>query len=242
MKRAGFAALALAAVIAACSVDPDLDRAGTIANGIAIDSLRFLPLGSQYVLRDSASPIAFLGYHAGYVCSRFLDLGLQAEPQGTPRAYRPATRVRMPAGDECPLDSGARDTSATHVFAEGDSVRLATPAGTITDAAKLVSGRPDSSSIRGVPDSNRVFTAGKLTFRDTSALGRVLIADSLPACLYLNSADWKKGGGDTITVRITWVTVDPGSGPGTCAGTGLSDTIPVLPRRALRSGSGGPAD
>jgi hypothetical protein len=238
MKRFGFAALALAA--AACSVDPDLDRAGTIANGIAIDSVRFLPFGSRFVLKDSASPIAFLGYHAGYACSRFLELGLGTGPEGAPPAYRPSTRVRLPAGDECPLDSGARDTSATYAFKDGDTIRLATPAGTITDSARLVAGRLDSSSIRGVPDSNRVFTAGKLTYMDSSAHGRVLVADSVPDCMYLNSADWEKGSRDTVTVRITWVTVDAGSGPAGCADTAASDTIPVLARRALRHGTGGP--
>jgi hypothetical protein len=236
MKRTVFAALALslALLAAACSVDPGEDRAGTVATGIAVDSVRFLPFGSRFILRDSAVPIAFVGYHAGYACSRFLELGLKDEPEGNPPAFRPSTRVRLPGDDECALDSGARDTSAFHVFREGDSIRLATPAGIVTDTAKLVAGRPDSNSIQGVPDSNRTFTVGKLTYRDSTAMGKVLYADSVPACMYLNSAEWAKGAGDTLAIRITWVVLDPESAPGACEGFSHDDTIPVLPRRSLR--------
>jgi hypothetical protein len=240
MKRTAFAALALAA--AACSVDPGPDRPGTIANGIAVDSVRFLPFGSRFILRDSAVPIAFLGYHAGYVCSRFLELGLKDDPEGSPAAYRPSTRIRLPGDDECAVDSGGRDTLATHVFRVGDSIRLADPAGKITDVAELVSGRLDSNSIRGVLDSNRTFTVGKLTYRDSTAAGSILEADSVPACMYLNTAEWSKGAGDTVVVRMTWVILDPGSEPGDCAGPARSEQIRVLPRRPWPRGAAGAAE
>jgi hypothetical protein len=239
MKRTVFAALGLAA--AACSVDPGQGRAGTVATGIAIDSVRFLPFGSRFVLRDSAAPIAFLGYHAGYVCSRFLDLGLKDEPEGEPLAFRPSTRVRLPGEDECALDSGGRDTSAVHVFRDGDTIRLANSAGKITAKAELVSGRLDSNTIRGVPDSNGIFTVGKLTYRDSPAAGKLLDADSVPDCMYLNSAEWAKGAGDTVAVHLTWVTLDPEASAGGCEGA-RTDQILVLPKRAWPPGSAGPPD
>jgi hypothetical protein len=229
--RIAFAGLALAA--AACSVDPGQDRAGTVAAGIAVDSVRFLPIGSRFVLRGSETGVAFLRYHAGYVCSRFLAAGLSEGAEGEPPAYRAALRVRLPASDECALDSGRYDTSVTRIFREDGLVRLANAAGKVTDSAPAVVGRLDSVSIRGVPDSNKAFTSGKLTYRDSSARGRTLSADSVPECTWLNSAEWSKGTGDTVEVRLTWVTVDPAADPEECEDAPHFDERAVLPRRAL---------
>ncbi len=234
MIRYAFAAFALMA--AACAVDPGQERPGTVVNGIAVDSVRFLPYGSRFILRDSAAPVAFLGYHAGYVCSRFLEMGIKDAPEGEPAAYRPATRISLPGNDECALDSGGRDTSAAHVFRAGDSIRLATPAGKVTDSARLVAGRMDSNSIKGVPGKDRSFSVGKLTYRDSSASGKVLEADSVPACMYLNTAEWAKGTGDTVAIRMTWVMVDPESDPNGCAHPARAERIPVLPQRAWPPG------
>jgi len=244
MIRRGWVGLSVIAVaLSACSVDPGTDRTGTLVAGIQVDSVRFLPIGSRFVLRDSAASIAFLGYHAGYVCSRFLRLGLADAPGGIPPAYRPETQVRLPASDECALDSGARDTTASHVFASSeDTVRLANSADTVTDVAVLVSGQFKLDSLRGVPDSNSIFTVGKLTYaKSDSAAGPVLTAYSVPACIYLNSAEWEKGQKDTVTVRYTWLFLDPADSPDSCQGPTHDEVLPILPRRFLRmNGSSGP--
>lgn len=235
MIRRGSAILAVIAVaLVACSVDPGTDRAGTLASDIRIDSVRFLPLGSRFVLRDSATPIAFLGYHAGYVCSSFLRLGLTDVPAGLPPAYRPQTQVRLPASDECPLDSGARDTAASHVFSEGSLIRLANTAGEVTDAATPVYGKPGSDSIRGVPDSGGTLSIGNVTYRNSGATGAgELILDSLPPCRYLNTADSEKPNGDTVLVRFSWVDFDPTT-TDACDGPPHGDSSAVLPHHALR--------
>lgn len=235
-----FVPLLLGMALAACSVDPGADRTGALADGIAIDSSRFLPLGSRFVLRDSAAPIAFLGYHAGYLCSRFQRLALQDAPSGATPAYRPETQVRLPAADECALDSGGRDTVVTHSFSEGTLIRLANPLGQVTDSALLVSGRFAADSIRGLLAADKSLSAGNLTYRDSGSLGTPeLRADSVPACRYLNSADWEKSKGDTLTVRLTWVTLDPAASPDSCRGPVHSDASPVRPRRLLRMGNAG---
>jgi hypothetical protein len=237
MIRRGRVGLSLIAVaLSACSVDPGTDRTGTLVAGIQVDSVRFLPIGSRFVLRDSATSIAFLGYHAGYVCSRLLRLGLADAPGGVPPAYRPETQVRLPASDECALDSGARDTTASRVFSiADDTLRLANPAGKVTDSALLVSGRLEKDSLRGVPDSNGTFTVGKLAYaKSDSASGPVLTADSVPACIYLNSAEWEKGKGDTLTVRYTWLFLDPADSPDSCQGPTHDEVLTILPRRFLR--------
>jgi hypothetical protein len=221
--------------LAACSVDPGTDRAGTVAEGIAIDSVRFLPIGSRFVLRDSATQVAFLGYHSGYVCSRFLRLGLEDAPSGAVPAYRPETRVRLPGSDECALDSGSRDTVAPHVFSEGAIIRLANPLGVVTDSATSISGRLEADSMRGVLGADKSLSKGNLTYNDSGSSGSPeLHADSVPACRYLNSADWEKSTGDTITIRLTWVTYDPVVYADVCQGPVHPVVSDVHPRRELR--------
>lgn len=234
MKRGLLCALAVFA--AACSVDPGQDRAGAEAAGIRIDSVRFLPFGSRFVLADSATDVAFLGYHAGYVCSRFLELGLADAPTGAVPAYRPVTRIRLPGGGECPVDSGGRDTVAAHVFAAGALIRLADVSGRVTDSALLVRGRIAYDSIVGVPDSaGKSFAAGKIAYRDGGpGLPGELSADSVPACRYLNSADREPGSGDTLKIRYTWVTLDPSASPDSCRGPARPVAAPVRDHRELR--------
>jgi hypothetical protein len=224
-----------AIVLAACSVDPGSDRPGTLAEGIAIDSVRFLPIGSRFVLRDSASPIAFLGYHAGYVCSRFLRLGLADALAGVTPAYRPETQVRFPASDECALDSGGRDTTVAHVFSGEALIRLANPLGQVTDSALPIPGKMGFDSIRGFPDSTGALSIGNVTFRDSTASGiKEVRIDSLPQCRFLNSADWEKSKGDTVMIRFSWVDLDPAAVADACQGPLHSDSSVVGPHRTLR--------
>jgi len=222
-------------LLAACSVDPGADRAGALAEDIAIDSVRFLPIGSRFVLRDSASPLALLGYHAGYVCSRFLRLGLQDAPSGVTPAYRPETQVRLPASDECALDSGGRDTVVTHVFSDEALVRLANPLGQVTDSALPIPGKLGFDSIRGLPDSVGALSIGNVTFQNSTASGTGdLRIDSLPQCRFLNSSDWEKSRGDTVLIRFSWVDLDPAAVVGSCQGPLHSDSSAVRPHRSLR--------
>jgi hypothetical protein len=223
-----------ALALAACSVDPGSDRAGALAGGIAINSVRFLPIGSAYVLKDSATPVAFLGYHAGYLCSRFLKLGLQLAPGGLTLTYRPDTQVRLPASDECALDSGSRDTIATHVFSEGAIISLVNTLGEVTDAATLVSGKMGTDSLLFYPDSGGTFSMGNFTYLDSVSPGVGELRDSLlPPCRYLNSADREQIKGDTVLIRFSWVDFDP-TGEGSCSGEPHFDSTKVMPHLALR--------
>ncbi len=224
-------------LLAACSVDPGADRAGAVAEDIAIDSVLFLPIGSRFVVKDSSSPIAFLGYHSGYVCSRFLRLGLQDAPSGATPAYRPETQIRLPVSDDCALDSGGRDTTVSHVFSEEALVRLANPLGEVTDSALPVPGKMGFDSIRGLPDSSGALSIGNVLFRDSAALATgALRVDSLPQCRFLNSADWEKSKGDTVLIRFSWVDLDPSAVDDACQGPLHSDSSAVRPHRSLRMG------
>jgi hypothetical protein len=226
----------IALLAAACSVDPWGDREGTTVRDIAVDSLRFMPLGGRFVLKDSAAPIAFLGYHAGYLCAKILEMGVRDIPVGEPPAFLPSTRVRLPGNPDCAFDSGGRDTTVPHAFSGGSVIRLANSGGTLTDSALLVSGTMAFDSARGALGVAGTFTSGHFTYREASTLAPGLFfADSLPPCVRLNHADFEKNAkGDTVMVRYSWVTLDGVSAPGGCAGPAEPDSVAVAPHRPLR--------
>lgn len=235
--RAALAAIALSA--AACSLDPWSGREGVIAEGIRVDSLRFTPAGSRYVLRDSAARIRLVEYRTGYAvgpaCARILALGVDSVPAGIPPAYPPVSRVQMPGNPEtCPVDSGGRDTTVTRVFRDGTVIRLANSRNAITDSALLVAGTMSFDSVKGIAGVAGTFSAGGLTFRDSSVVApRFLFTDSVDACRRLNQAEYRKGDaegkGDTIRVWFSWVKLDSSAVAGGCAGL-ATDSVPVSRR------------
>lgn len=240
-RYAGPALAAAALLAAACSLEPWAGREGTIVENVRVDSLRFLPYGSRYVLRDSASPIRFqdlrTGYAVGRECARILVLAVDSIPAGTPPAFPPVTRVQMPGNPEtCAVDSGGQDDTVAHVFRAGSVIRLANSAGAITDSANLVSGTIAYDSIKGITGVAGTFSAGSLTFRDSSSLApRFLFSDTVDGCRRLNQAEYRKGDGkgkgDTVTVRYSWVTLASAAEGPTCGGPAARDSVPVLPER-----------
>lgn len=231
--------LGLACLAASCSLEPWSGREGTFAEDIRIDTLRFLPYGSRYVLRDSATPIRFIDISTGYAlgpgCASILAMGVDSIPRGTPPAYAADSRVRLPGNPEnCAVDSGGRDTTFSHVFTDGSIVRLSNSALKITDSATLVAGTMRRDSIKGIPGDALTFQVGPLTFRDSSSLApRFLFSDTVHPCKRMNHADFWKGDstgkGDTITVHYSWVILDPVETD--CGGAAQRDSVPVFRRR-----------
>ncbi|MDB5104516.1 MAG: hypothetical protein JWP91_2205 [Fibrobacteres bacterium] len=215
------------------STYPDRDPA--TVEDIRVDSVKILPYGSRYLLGDSATPLAILGFYPGYRCSRILEIGIADAPTGIPPAYRPSTRVRLPGTPDCALDTigrASRDTTVPHVFgSDASMVRLANSAGRITDSARVVRGTLAFETLSGKLGIAGTLSKGQWTYRDSSAVAsRRLFGDSLPPCRFLNQADFEKTG-DTVTVRFSYVTLDPSAAPDSCNGAAHADSLdPAKPR------------
>ncbi len=193
------------------------DRQPAIVEGIRVDSLRFLPAHSRFVLIDSATKVLFKGYHvgygrhAGYDCTEILEMKLESLTKSQPAAFGPKTRVRLPTGVDCPLDTAGQDSLLSYVFPAGrDSIiRLYNSSGRLTDSAMLVRGRLFQDSLKGKPSGEaHLFTQGHWTFLDsTAAIRRRLFVDSLGCGDFLNRGTYSIHV-DTVKVRISWVTLD----------------------------------
>ncbi|GEM_PF-1659920 len=214
--------------VAGCGGGVWPERDPTTVEGIRVDSVRILPFGSRFVLSDSASRVEFVHVHIGYSCSKILEMELASEPSGFPAAFRPSTRVRLPAAPDCALDSGLSDTTISHVFgADLGFVRVANSEGKATDSARVVRGVMAFDSLTGPLGIAGTVSRGPWTFRDSSALApRMLFGDSLSSCSYLNQADFRKAG-DTLTIRLSYVTLDPSASPDSCRGAVRPDSVPV---------------
>jgi hypothetical protein len=216
--------------LAGCGVGSSIDREPQIVEGIRVDSVRILPFGSRFVLRDSATRILFRKFHPGYLCSEILELDLAAAGGGNPPVFLPKSSVRLPASGDCAVDSSGRDSIIVHVFGTGlDTVRLANSAGKPTDRAEVVRGVMSFDSLQGnFSPGHPTFMRGHLTVVDsTGGVARSLYADSLSSCQHLNQADFTPNG-DSLKVRLSLVTVDAAASADTCRGPVHSETIPIL--------------
>lgn len=236
--------LFIAMLAAACSLEPWSGREGTIVQNIQVDTLRFLPYGGRFILRDSATPIRHIGFRTGYKvakdCARILSMDVDSVPMGMPPAFPSVSRIQLPGNPEnCPTDTGGRQAAVfPHVFKDGTTIRLANSALKITDSSTLVRGTISFDSIKGVTGAASTFPVGGLLFRDSSSIAnRFLFTDTVPPCKRLNHADYWKGDslgkGDTVMVRYSWVTLDASEG---CAGPATRDSVPASRRRAYRAG------
>lgn len=224
--------LTLIASLAACSLEPDSHRAGTVAEDIDIDSVRLLPYGSLYIRQDSATGVRFFKVHKGYDCSQVLALGVDSVVSGFPPAYQPFSRIRLPGGSDCAFDSSGRDTTVTRVFRDASTVRLANSRGKICDSARVARGAFVYDSIRGIPGTSTTFSAGKLTFRDSSSLAaRFLFTDTIGPCLRFNQAQFEKEKGDTLKVTFSWMRLEPAAPGDSCGGVSHVDSVPVSRKR-----------
>lgn len=233
------AALALAAVLSAlqgCGVGTDLDRDPATVDGIRVDSVRILPLGSRFVLADSATRLAFRRFHAGYACSRVLEMGLAAQGSGDPAVFAPKTSVRLPGSEDCALDTAGRDTAITFVFGAGPAgVRLTNSAGKATDSAAVARGKIAFDSLQGkFSPLTHTFSLGLFTVRDSSGgKPRVLFADSLTPCQSLNHANFTAKADTSLLIRYSLIGRDSTAAADTCHGGTHRDSIPVLPADSL---------
>ncbi len=210
-------AIIWAAIFSGCGQSTWSDRQPAIVEGIRVDSLRFVPAHSRFVLLDSASKVLFKGYHvgyglhAGYDCIEILDMKLESLSKSQPAAFGPKTRVRLPTGVDCPLDTAGQDSLLTYVFpAGGDSIiRLRNSSGRLTDSAMLVRGRFFQDSLKGKPSGEtHVFAQGHWSFLDSTAtIRRRLFVDSLGCNDFLNQGTYAIKL-DTVKVRVSWVTLD----------------------------------
>lgn len=237
------AAILLALLAAACSLEPWSGREGSVVENVQVDTLRFLPYGSRYILRDSATPIRHIGFRTAYAvgkdCAVILSMGVDSVPVGMPAAFPAFSRIRLPGNPEtCPIDTGGQSQVVPHTFKDGTIIRIANSALKITDSATLIRGTIAFDSIVGVTGLAETFEVNGLTFRDSSSLAdRALFTDTVPPCKRLNQSDWWKGDslgkGDTVKVRYSWVTLDASEG---CSGPAARDSVKSAKRRSWRAG------
>ena len=217
--------MAWTAILSGCDQSTWSDRQAAVVEGIRIDTVRFVPAHSRFILRDSATKILFKGYHVGYGnhpgynCTEILEMRLAPIPASQPAAFGPKTRIRLPTGLDCPIDTAGHDTLFTYVFPTGlDSIiRLQNSLGKVQDSAKLVRGRMNQDSIKGVPSrETHVLSQRRWQFLDSTSLFRQRIyADSLGCGEFLNQGTFSKKG-DMVKVRVSWVTLDSAFTPDTC--------------------------
>jgi hypothetical protein len=223
------AAMLASAAMQACGVGSEIDRPAQSVSGIRVDSLKILPSGSRFILRDSAVRIRMGKFYPGYACSEILALGLDSIAAGSPPAYAPLTRVRLPASAECAVDTLGRDSVLTRVFREQAGwIRLANSSGTITDSAQVVPGSISRDSLIGKFSADtHTFSQGAYTVVDSSVQAqRSLYADSLVCGQSLNQAEYATHG-DSLRVRLTVVTLDSAARPDTCRGHTHPETITI---------------
>jgi hypothetical protein len=226
------AAAIIACLPAGCMTEQYPDRDPLVVENAPVDSLAFLPPGARYVLEDSLSAILFQGYRPGYACTEVTALDLSRRAGLNPPGFSARLDLRLPARPTCAITDSARDTVAEFRFtaADGPVVRLLDSSGTVLDTALLVEGALSADTLVHVGPALTA-SEGRFTYRDSSGtLGRLLFADSLGACEFLNHAEFSEQR-DTTTIRFTWVTLDPSAAPDSCMGPSRQDTITPIPAR-----------
>src|SRR5690348_4045792 len=91
LRRGAAAILILGgALLSACSQSAWPEREAKTVDNVAVDSLKFLPIGSRFVLADSSTPVLFKGFHKGFACTRVLDIDLvRRDADSVPAGYHP---------------------------------------------------------------------------------------------------------------------------------------------------------
>ncbi|MDQ2999684.1 MAG: hypothetical protein M3Y08_00275 [Fibrobacterota bacterium] len=206
------------------------ERSPVTVENVRIDTVRFLPPGGRFILQDSLVRIQLKGINIGYACSEILELKLEDAPSGTPPAFKPRSRIRLPAVPDCAVDSNAvQDSILTRIFGAGTGiVRIANSSGKPMDSAQVVRGTLHSDSLEGVVGITRTLTKRPWTFQDSlGSLSRTVSGDSLSSCTFLNKAEFSAVK-DTVKVRLSYVTLDSAASPDSCRGPLHRDTVPAI--------------
>lgn len=225
----------MAVLASGCTGSEWPDRDPIEVRGAPVDTLEFLPAGSRYVLIDSLTKVRVGGFRLGFNlddgCARILAFDLAKA--ATPRAgYAVRLDYRLPAYPDCPLDSGTRDSALSVRFTAADSpiVRLVDSLGAVFDTAAAVRGTLAFDSLELKSPALSTFR-GRFFFRDTlGTVGRLLSADSLAACEFLNHAEYIRKSDSLKVIRYSWVTLDPASAPDSCKGAAHGDFLTPVAR------------
>ncbi len=231
-----FLAAAVAGLIWAvgCTESEWPDRDPLVVDEVPVDSLEFLPPGARFALEDSLTPVLFRGFRAGYACTQvqLLELEPRAAGPASPSGLAARVRLQLPGNAACPVEASPRDDSLLRRFARGDgpTLRLLDTVGGVLDSVALVRGVLAFDSLELEPPA--LSTSRYRFFYDDTAGGqpRLLSADSLNSCEFLNHADYLRSG-DTVRVRYSWVTLDPAPENDSCRGDLHGDALEPLPRR-----------
>lgn len=217
-----------------CTQSEYPDRDPLVIDRAPVDSLEFLPVGSRFILEDSLSGVLFRGFHLGYVCTRITTIELERLGSIQPPRYMARLGLKLPSEPTCALDSVARDSVLMRRFtaADGPTVTLTDSLGFVLDTAEVARGILLTDSLLLVAPAVSAFH-GRFFFRDTvGSLSRILSADSLSSCEYLNHAEYRKNGkGDTTTVTFTWLQKDVAASPDSCKGPTRRDALVPMPAR-----------
>ncbi len=237
LKIFGFDPLRLGLMVAALGIwsgcgDPTYpNRQALTVDSVNVQSLSFYPLNPKFILADSQSQVRLGGYHIGYRCAEYLDIGLDSLPEN-PTLFRPVLRLRLPGAPTCAMDSIPHDSILNHIFRTDSNtqVYLANSSRLITDSAFLVHGKALRDSFQQTLDSLTMTAAsGRWLFRDSTGLfQRGLFVDSLSPCEILDHAEYARRN-DTILVRISGVTLDSDFVHGVCSGKPRTDSMGLSP-------------
>ncbi|MEO6097946.1 MAG: hypothetical protein ABIW76_20705 [Fibrobacteria bacterium] len=226
VKTLGVVAGAALLCLAACGEGVYGDRKPTAVDNIHVDSVRILPFGSRFVIADAPTRLRFMRFNTGYTCSEVLRMELSSLPSGSPAAFRPVSRIRLPSVPDCALDSAGRDTTVIHIFSGNlDSARVANSSGQVTDRAQVVRGTLGLDSLVGVLGPDGTLSKGPWTFRDSSSQApRMLFGEPLVSCRAFNQASYARFK-DSVSVRFSYVTLDPSADLDYCQSGAHADSI-----------------
>ncbi len=215
-------------ILNGCDSNEWPNRKSSVAENLRIDSLRFFPGPRRFVLIDSMTQIQFKDIHRGYSCAQIQEMGLDSVSDSALLSVRPKSRAKLPSNPDCAIDKKEIDSVLSFQFFGGhDSLVLQNSFRIKTDQAKLVRGKITTDSIRGnVTGSGHTFDSGRWFYRDTlGELTRQVYSNKISKCEFLNWAESVRQG-DTVKVRLSWVTLDSMSSHYNCDST-YTDTIPV---------------
>lgn len=227
---AGFLA-GIACLLAACTGSEWPGRDPIEVRGAPVDTLEFLPRGARFVLLDSLTEVRVGGLRLGYRCTEILAFGLERKASPVP-GYAVRLDYRLPADPDCALDPGARDSALAARFeaADGPTVRLVDSLGAVLDSARAVRGTLHRDSLELKAPALTVF-ASRFFFRDTlGTVPRLLSADSLTSCEFLNHAEYERKSDSLKVIRYSWVTLDASAAPDSCRGPLHGDFLEPLAR------------
>ena len=140
MKKS-ISSLVIAAAFMACSQGDWPERSAHQVDSVGMTRVIFWPPGLTYIAAGGPILAELQGLQRGFTCSRVLECDLNLDSSGGVAKVNPLCNVELPNNPVCPLEPNGLDTTLllTAIPPVGAFLYLQTPAGSITDSARMVS-------------------------------------------------------------------------------------------------------